>query len=42
MVDVMCDEGKLARSYCLQCGSFNTQPLSKYGHLYVLISLNGW
>ena len=37
MVDALCEEGKLADSYCLQCGSINTRPLSKYQHLYVAI-----
>ena len=32
MVDALCEEGKLSHSYCLQCGSVNTRPLSKYQH----------
>lgn len=31
-VDALCDEGKLARNYCLQCGSFNTRPLTFISH----------
>lgn len=32
MVDALCEEGKLARSYCLQCGSINTRPLTFISH----------
>ncbi|PNF14742.1 hypothetical protein B7P43_G08354 [Cryptotermes secundus] len=31
-VDALCDEGKLARNYCLQCGSFSTRPLTFISH----------
>jgi hypothetical protein len=36
MVDALCEEGKLFHSYCLQCGSVNTRPVSKYQHLCVV------
>lgn len=32
MVDKMCDEGQLPRSYCLQCGSKKTKPLTYISH----------
>ncbi|KDR10605.1 uncharacterized protein LOC110837842 [Zootermopsis nevadensis] len=32
MVDVLCDEGKIPRSCCLQCGSLNTRPLTFISH----------
>ena len=28
-IDRLCDEGKMSRSYCKECGSHNTAPLSK-------------
>lgn len=30
MVDELCDTGELARNYCVDCSSHNTQPISKY------------
>jgi hypothetical protein len=39
LVDALCEEGKLSNSYCLQCGSDNTRPLSKYQHLCVVVWL---
>lgn len=27
-IDRLCDEGKMSRNYCRQCGSHNTAPLS--------------
>ncbi len=30
LVDNLCDEGKLPRNYCTECGSRNTKPLSEY------------
>ncbi|XP_069671515.1 uncharacterized protein [Periplaneta americana] len=32
LVDTLCEEGQLARSYCLQCGSRNTRPLTYISH----------
>jgi hypothetical protein len=32
MVDTLCEEGKLSHSYCLQCGSVNTRPLTFISH----------
>ena len=28
-IDRLCDEGKMSRCYCQDCGSHNTTPLSK-------------
>lgn len=28
-IDRLCDEGKMSRNYCKDCGSHNTAPLSK-------------
>ena len=30
IVDELCDEGKLSRNYCVNCGSRNNNPLSKF------------
>jgi hypothetical protein len=38
-VDALCDEGKLVRNYCLQCGSFNTRPLSKYPYFLIQLTM---
>ena len=27
-IDKLCDEGRMSRNYCKQCGSHNTAPLS--------------
>lgn len=32
LVDELCDEGKLPKSYCLSCGSRNTKPLTFISH----------
>lgn len=32
LVDELCDEGKLPKSYCLTCGSRNTKPLTFISH----------
>ncbi|KAK7874040.1 hypothetical protein R5R35_004591 [Gryllus longicercus] len=32
MVDKLCDEGQIPRSYCLQCGSRKTKPLTYFSH----------
>lgn len=29
MVDELCDTGELARNYCVDCSSHNTQPISE-------------
>ena len=28
-IDRLCDEGRMSRNYCCDCGSHNTAPLSK-------------
>ena len=28
IIDELCDEGKMARNYCSECGSHKTKPLS--------------
>lgn len=29
-IDELCEKGKMSRSYCVECGSHNTKPLSTY------------
>jgi hypothetical protein len=29
LYDELCDEGKLSRNYCVDCGSRNIRPLSE-------------
>ena len=29
VIDELCDEGKMSRNYCTQCGSRDVKPLSK-------------
>jgi len=34
-VDSLCEEGKMSRNYCLNCGSHKTAPLGKCLHGYL-------
>ena len=35
MVDELCDTGELARNYCVDCSSHNTQPISMLNYFKV-------
>ena len=35
-VNQLCDEGKLSRFYCMECGSHNTRPLSKLSSVMLI------
>lgn len=38
-IDKLCDEGKMSRNYCKQCGSHNTAPLTFISHSSSLVQL---
>ncbi|CAH3155846.1 unnamed protein product [Porites evermanni] len=38
-IDRLCDEGKMSRSYCKECGSHNTAPLTFISHSMPLLQL---
>lgn len=38
-IDRLCDEGKMSRNYCKQCGSHNTAPLTFISHSSSLVQL---
>lgn len=38
-IDRLCDEGKMSRNYCRQCGSHNTAPLTFISHSSSLVQL---
>lgn len=39
LIDELCDEGKLSRNYCEQCGSHKTKPLNFITHSATLFQL---
>lgn len=39
-VDSLCEEGKMSRNYCLNCGSHRTAPLGKCLHGYLAVYIN--
>ncbi|KAK2523831.1 hypothetical protein Q9233_009712 [Columba guinea] len=38
-VDSLCEEGKMSRSYCMECGSYKTAPLEFISHSFSLMEL---
>lgn len=38
-IDKLCDEGRMSRNYCKQCGSHNTAPLTFISHSSSLVQL---
>lgn len=38
-IDRLCDEGKMSRTYCKECGSHNTAPLTFISHSMSLLQL---
>ncbi|XP_041131145.1 uncharacterized protein zgc:109986 [Polyodon spathula] len=38
-VDSLCEEGKMSRNYCLNCGSHNTSPLGFISHSFSTLEL---
>ena len=40
--DELCDDGKLSRNYCTNCGSHDVKPLGKVMSFFVVISAYMW
>ncbi|XP_063803956.1 uncharacterized protein LOC134980882 isoform X2 [Pseudophryne corroboree] len=38
-IDLLCDEGKMSRNYCLSCGSRKTAPIDFLSHSFSIVEL---